>query len=70
MLRANIKFAYDWDFIGAEEDFKQAIALNPNYAEAHHRYGAFYLPMMGRPMEGMAEMRLAQQLDPLSNNQS
>jgi eukaryotic-like serine/threonine-protein kinase len=64
MLRANIEFHYDWNFAKAEEDFKQVIALDPNYAEAHHQYGAFYLPMMGRPMEGVAEMKLAQQLDP------
>jgi serine/threonine protein kinase/tetratricopeptide (TPR) repeat protein len=66
MLRANLEFQYDWDFARAEDDFKQVIALNPNYAEAHHQYGAFYLPMMGRPMEGVAEMKLAQQLDPVN----
>ncbi|HYT49829.1 MAG TPA: protein kinase, partial [Pyrinomonadaceae bacterium] len=65
-ILANIKFQYDWDFGRAEEDFKQVIALNPNYAEAHHQYGAFYLPLMGRPMEGVAEMKLAQQLDPVN----
>jgi tetratricopeptide (TPR) repeat protein len=66
MLRANIEFQYNWNFAKAEEDFKRVIALNPNYAEAHRQYGAFYLPMMGRPLEGVAEMRLAQQLDPIS----
>jgi len=39
--------------------------LNPNYAERHHQY-AWYLAMMGRPMEGLAEMKLAQQLDPVN----
>jgi serine/threonine-protein kinase len=63
---ANIKFQYDWDFARAEEDFKQVIALNPNYAEAHHQYGAYYLPLSGRPLEGVAEMKLAQQLDPVN----
>jgi len=65
MLRANIEFQYDWNFAKAEEDFKQVIALNPNYAEAHHQYG-WYLSMMGRPMEGLVEMKLAQQLDPVN----
>ncbi|HEY8204002.1 MAG TPA: protein kinase, partial [Pyrinomonadaceae bacterium] len=46
-ILANIEFQYDWDFARAEKDFKQVISLNPNYAEAHHQYGAFYLPMMG-----------------------
>jgi eukaryotic-like serine/threonine-protein kinase len=62
---ANIKFQYDWNFAGAEEDFKQVIALNPNYAEAHHQY-SYYLALTGKPMEGVAEMRLAQQLDPVN----
>ena len=62
---ANIKFQYDWDFIGAEPDFKQAIALNPNYANGHYQY-AWYLSLMGRATEGLAEMKLAQQLDPVN----
>ena len=65
-MLANIEFQYDWDFARAEEDFKQVIALNSNYAEAHHQYGAFYLPLMGRPQEGLAEIKLAQQLDPVN----
>src|ERR1043166_3111980 len=65
-LLANIEFQYDWNFARAEEDFKQVISVNPNYAEAHHQYGAFYLPLTGRPMEGVAEMKLAQQLDPVN----
>jgi serine/threonine-protein kinase len=63
--QAEIKYQFDWDFAGAEEDFKRAIALNPNHAEAHHQYG-WYLAMTGRPTEGSAEMRLAQQLDPVN----
>jgi len=65
MLRANLEFQYDWDFARADTDFRQAIALNPNYAEAHHQY-MYYLAMMGRPLEGVAEMNLATQLDPVS----
>jgi len=62
---ANLKFQYDWDFSGAEEGFKQAIALNSNYAEAHHQY-AWYLAMTGKETESLAEMKVAQQLDPMS----
>lgn len=65
-ILANIEFQYDWNFAKAEADFKQVISLNPNYAEAHHQYGAFYLPLMGKPMEGLAELKLAQQLDPVN----
>ena len=57
---ANIKFQYDWDFSGAEQGFKQAIALNSNYAEAHHQY-AWYLAMIGKENESLAEMKVAQQ---------
>ncbi len=60
-----MKFDYDWNFTGAEEDFKRAIALNRNNAEAHHQY-TYYLALTGKPMEGMAEIKLAQQLDPVN----
>lgn len=62
---ATIKHSYDWDFVGAEKEFKRAIELNPNYATAHHWYGEFLLDM-GRIEEGTAEIRRAQELDPLS----
>jgi serine/threonine protein kinase/tetratricopeptide (TPR) repeat protein len=65
MLRANIEFQYDWNFAKAEEDFKQVIVLNPNYAEAHQQY-SYYLAMIGKPMEAVAEIKLAQQLDPVN----
>ncbi len=44
---AYVKFSYDWDWNGAEAEFKRAIALNPNYATAHQWYGQF-LRLMGR----------------------
>jgi len=59
------KWGYDWDWPGAEREFKRAIELNPNSAAAHHRY-AEYLVTMGRFDEGMVEGRRAQELDPLS----
>jgi len=65
MLLANLEFQYDWNFERAETDFKQAITLNPNYAEAHHQY-MYYLAMVGRPLEGIAEIKLAAQLDPVN----
>jgi eukaryotic-like serine/threonine-protein kinase len=67
MTQAGIEFGYDWDFARAEADFKQAIALDPNYAEAHHQY-MYYLALTGRPMEGLAEIRIAQQLDPVNRS--
>ena len=42
-----IKLYYDWDFPGAEQEFKKAISLNPNYEVAYDWYG-LYLTAMGR----------------------
>ena len=57
-------FRYDWDWVGAEREFQRAIALNPNYAQAHQWYGQ-YLRAMGRQNSAMAEIKRAQELDPL-----
>jgi len=62
---AYIKHRFDWDWSGAEKEFKRAIELNPNYATAHQWY-AFFLATMGRMDEAIAEAKLAQQIDPLS----
>ena len=62
---AMIKGNYDFDWTGAETEFKLAINLNPNYPTAHHRY-SLYLPIFGRFDEAIAEAKRAQQLDPLS----
>jgi adenylate cyclase len=60
-----IKFQYDWDWKGAEEEFTEAININFNYAPAHH-YFADYLKAMGRFEEALAEIEKARELDPLS----
>lgn len=59
------KFLYDWDFSGAEEEFKRALTLTPGYAEAHHWY-AIYLANIGRHEEAEQHARRAIELDPLS----
>jgi tetratricopeptide (TPR) repeat protein len=60
-----VKFWYDWDFAGAESEFRRAIKLDPDYATAHHWYGES-LGLMGRFDDGFKELRLAQQIEPLS----
>ena len=60
-----VKEHFEWDWKGAEQEFKRAIELNPNSATAHHWYGD-YLANMGRSEEGLRETRKAQELDPLS----
>ena len=62
---AKIKSTFDWDFPAAEEEFKRAIEINPNYATAHHSYGR-HLMMMGRFDQAAVEIRRASELDPLS----
>jgi len=60
-----LTFFQDWDWRKAEVEFKRAIALNPNYAQARQWY-AIYLAKMGRHEEAIYEARQAQILDPLS----
>lgn len=62
---ASIKAVTDWDWQGAENEYRRAIELNPNYATAHHWYGA-QLILQGRMDQALQELRTAQQLDPLS----
>jgi len=62
---AFIKTLNDWDWIGAEKEFKQAIEFNPGYATAHQWY-AEHLTMTGQYAEAIAEFKRAQELDPLS----
>ena len=64
-ILAAIKSTYDWDWQGAEKEFKLAIQLNPNYATAHQRYSLF-LPITGRFDEAVAEAKKAREVDPLS----
>jgi TolB-like protein/Flp pilus assembly protein TadD len=56
-------FEYRWR--EAEKEFHRALAINPNYATAHHWY-SFYLAAMGRVPEAIEEINTALSLDPLS----
>jgi Tfp pilus assembly protein PilF len=62
---AFIKWQYDFDWERGESEYRRAIGLNPNYAEAHHQYG-YLLALQGRFDESLAEMKRASELDPLS----
>ena len=62
---ASIKAVTDWDWQGAENDYRRAIELNPNYPTAHHWYAAQLL-LQGRLDQALQEIKKAQQLDPLS----
>jgi serine/threonine-protein kinase len=62
---ASIKAVTDWDWQGAENEYRRAIELNPKYATAHHWYAAQLL-LQGRLDQALQEIKTAQQLDPLS----
>jgi tetratricopeptide (TPR) repeat protein len=63
---AAIKMDYEWDWPGAEQLCKKAIQMSPNSALAHLRYGGL-LATVGRNQEGVAEVQLARQADPLDS---
>jgi len=62
---AGIRFYGDWDWPGAEKEYKRALGLNPNDAETHRTYST-YLLGLARFDEALLEVGRAQQLDPLS----
>jgi TolB-like protein/class 3 adenylate cyclase/Flp pilus assembly protein TadD len=61
---ANYKSWYEHDWAGADKEFRQAIALNSNYAFAHDQF-ALTLACEGRFDESVAEGQRAAELDPL-----
>ncbi len=63
---AFVTFFWKWDSPGAEREFRRAIQLNPNYAAAHHWYANF-LAMLGRNLEALNEINVAEKIDPGSS---
>lgn len=64
-LLGNIRRHFDWDWSGAEDAFRHAIALDPNYADGHFMY-ADLLISIGRPGKAARELTRALELDPLN----
>ena len=62
---AFVIFYGDWDAAEAERHFQRALALNPNYANAHHWHATFQMTM-GHFPEALGEIERAQELDPAS----
>jgi len=60
-----VEMILDWNWTGAEREFKRAIELNSSYSVAHVYY-AHYLAAVGRFDESIAEARRGLELDPLS----
>jgi len=59
-----VEFAYQWNWLVAEQHLKRALELNPGNALAHDHY-AYYLATRGKS-EAFAENQTARELDPLS----
>jgi TolB-like protein/Tfp pilus assembly protein PilF len=62
---ARIRMSFDWDWAGAEREFKRALELNPNYATGHQWY-ANYLLAVGRIEEALDEIARACEIEPFS----
>ncbi len=67
---ANYFAVYEWNWTGAEREFKRAIELDPYNSAAHFRYGQQYLAPLGRHEEAITELKRALELEPLSLNTS
>ncbi len=63
----HVKCTQDWDWTGAEREFRRAIALNPRNSIAHHWYSISCLAPLGRLDEALEENLLARALDPVSS---
>jgi TolB-like protein/Tfp pilus assembly protein PilF len=63
---ARILSGFDFDSQKAIAEFERALELNPNYATAHHWFGAGPLLALGRFDESIAEAKRSIELDPLS----
>ncbi|MBZ5607870.1 MAG: hypothetical protein LAP38_06425 [Acidobacteriia bacterium] len=61
-----VKALYEFDWPGAEREFRRAIQLNSSLPDAHFGYGIVYLAPQGHSPESLREMQLARDLDPLS----
>jgi tetratricopeptide (TPR) repeat protein len=65
VAQGQIKIHYAWDWEGAEDSFRRALELDRNSLDAHFQY-AFLLLALNRFPEAIQEMKIAEQLDPLS----
>jgi serine/threonine protein kinase len=62
---AFVMLYYDWDWLKAEREYKQAIETNPKYALAHQWY-SHLLMASGRTNEAISEATRAHELEPAS----
>jgi TolB-like protein/DNA-binding winged helix-turn-helix (wHTH) protein/tetratricopeptide (TPR) repeat protein len=56
---------FGWDWAAAEKEFRRAVELDPNDANAHHQY-AIHFAVTGRFPEALEEIGRTQEVDPIS----
>src|SRR5438270_5404655 len=59
-----VRLTFDWDWAGAEQEFRRALELNPNLASGHAGY-AHYLLTLGRSEGAIQELAQLRNVDPL-----
>jgi len=59
---------HEWDWPGAEKEYRRAILLAPSDADAHHEYANFLAAVEGRTQDAMDEYERAQSLDPKNDH--
>jgi len=64
---ALVRLYFDWDWAGAEKEYRRAVEISPNSSDARYVLADWFL-VMGRYAEAVAEAQTAVQLDPLSVN--
>jgi eukaryotic-like serine/threonine-protein kinase len=62
---ADIRFYYDWDWVGADQSYRRALALNRSFARARSQYSR-YLAAAGRSQDAADQAAQAADLDPMS----
>ena len=65
-ILGSIEMEFDWDFAGGEDEFRKAIALDPNDATAHQWFAENLGMLGGREQEALKEIDQAHLLDPTS----
>jgi tetratricopeptide (TPR) repeat protein len=63
----SILYKDEYDFAGAEREFKHAVELSPNDSETHQAYGELLI-YLSRPEESLAELGRALEIDPVSSS--
>lgn len=61
-----LHFTYDWDWAGAEREFRRAVELDPGSYDTHYWLG-YFLYSLGRFEEGLTQLQRADAINPLES---